>query len=241
MAKTEAPNTGNTLNTFTGFKPEAFKLLNALAKNNNREWFLENKTVYDQELRAPMAALVETLALGFAARDIPLTGDAKKSLFRVNRDVRFSHNKEPYKTNVSAVLSRDGSKTAQGLLYLQLGGSEGAFVASGFYAMEPPSLAAFRQAIANKPEKWLAVTAGLEQSGFALGSDDALKRMPKGFEHYQEEAIASALKQKHFVITQNFSKKSFENPDIVIDIIKFAETARPLLDFGWKAIQGSVK
>ena len=112
MAKTKAPNTSSTLNTFTGFKPEAFKLLNALAKNNNREWFLENKTLYDQELRGPMGALVETLALGFAARDIPLTGDAKTSLFRVNRDVRFSHNKEPYKTNISAVLSRDGSKTA---------------------------------------------------------------------------------------------------------------------------------
>jgi uncharacterized protein (DUF2461 family) len=64
-----------------------------------------------------MGALVEAVTARLANTPLPLCGEAKQSLFRIHRDVRFSADKSPYKTNASAVLSRDGSKTSAGVLY----------------------------------------------------------------------------------------------------------------------------
>jgi uncharacterized protein (TIGR02453 family) len=75
---------------FNGFGPGALPFFHDLGANQTRDWFLANKAVYEGQVRAPLAALVEALAFAFAAHDIPLTGDPKRALFRIHRDVRFS-------------------------------------------------------------------------------------------------------------------------------------------------------
>ena len=101
---------------FTGFPPDAEQFFTALAGNQERSWFTDNKVRYERDVKAPMAALIEDLAEELARRAIPLTGDAKRGLFRIHRDVRFSKDKAPYKLHAGAVLTRDGRKDTPGLL-----------------------------------------------------------------------------------------------------------------------------
>ena len=75
---------------FRGFSPRLFEFFEGLAAHQTRDWFLAHRADYDENVKAPMTAIVESLALAFAAHDIPLTASAERSLFRLNRDVRFS-------------------------------------------------------------------------------------------------------------------------------------------------------
>ena len=84
---------------FKGFTPEVRKFYQELEKNNNKEWFQANKARYEEFVREPAKELVYEMGLRFAKSGLPYYADPKKSLFRVNRDIRFSANKDPYKTN----------------------------------------------------------------------------------------------------------------------------------------------
>src|SRR5712691_6349171 len=91
-----------TPSTFTGFRPEAIQFLVDLAANNDRAWFQPRKADYERLLKEPLEALCVALDEQFRARGIPLRADPAKSPFRIYRDVRFSKDKSPYKTNVGA-------------------------------------------------------------------------------------------------------------------------------------------
>jgi uncharacterized protein (TIGR02453 family) len=212
---------------FTGFGPGALPFLEGLAANQTRDWFLANKPVFERDLRAPLGALVEALAFAFAAHDLPLTGDAKRSLFRMHRDVRFSKDKSPYKTNAGAVLTRDGLKTSDGLLYIQVGGEGGSFMAAGFYHAEPTDLAALRHAIADDGERWPTLRDTL---------GEGLTRIPKGFEAHAGAPIAPVLKLRNFVVRREIAAERLREAELIDDIVDFAGAALPLLRFGWNAL-----
>ena len=221
---------------FAGFTPEATDFLKALAANNNREWFLANKAVHERAVKAPLGALVESLALGFAAHDVPLMGSAKTSLFRINRDVRFSNDKSPYKVNAGAVMSRDGMRRARGLLYFHIG-PEGGLVATGFYAPEPADLALLRLAITRRPKEWLKILADLKKAGLELSREETLARPAKGFET-ADPALAESLKLKGFTIRREIPTARLHSPALQDEIFAFAQTGLPLLQFGWRALTG---
>src|SRR5204863_1252175 len=86
----------------TGFRPEAIQFLADLAENNDRAWFQARKAEYERLLKEPLEALCLALAERFEQRGIPFTSDPVRSPFRIYRDVRFSKDKSPYKTNISA-------------------------------------------------------------------------------------------------------------------------------------------
>ena len=221
---------------FTGFGSQALTFFEALAANQDRGWFAEHKETYEAHIRRPLEALVETLALAFAAHDIPLTGSAKASIFRIHRDTRFAKDKSPYKTNAGAVLSRDGTKDGKGILYVQVGGAEKAFMAVGFYGPEPDDLAALRHAIADAPERWLAMEEALGEASLSLSRDAALARMPKGFEHFADSPVARVLKFRNFITSRQIPPARIFEAGLVDDVIAFAQAALPLLDFGRSAI-----
>ena len=136
------------------FGPELFKFLRDLKRHNTREWFLENKTRYEEVVKEP--------ALGFiAAFDSPLGKISPEflaipkavggSLFRIQRDVRFSKDKSPYKTHVGIrFLHRDGKNVHAPLFYLHLEPG-GCFAGLGIWHPEPPTLESIRQAIVEDP------------------------------------------------------------------------------------------
>ena len=220
---------------FPGFRPAALAFFRDLTVSNEKTWFQANKPTYELEVVRPMALLVPELAAELARRNVPLTGDVKKSLFRINRDVRFSNNKSPYKTHAGAVWSRDGVKMSPGVLYFHFD-PEGSFVAAGFYVPEPPQVAKFRDAQVRRTDEFLAVVAALARQGLSLSREDALKRTPRGFEEYADGPLAVYLKLKSLIVSRPLAVKDVRGPALVTKLADFAATALPLLTFGWAAL-----
>lgn len=220
---------------FTGFGAQALAFLKALAFHQNREWFLENKPLYESDIRAPMGALVVGLAAELTRRGIGLTGDPKRSVFRINRDVRFTKEKHPYKTHAGAALSRDGNKTSTGILYIHVA-PEGSFVAAGFYRPEPPQLAVLRGAIAAAPKRWIALEQQWDAADLTLSREDAMTRLPRGFERAAGSPLAETLKLRSFIVRRTLPAAALRRASLIGSIADFAAAAEPLLRFGWSAI-----
>jgi uncharacterized protein (TIGR02453 family) len=97
---------------FDGFRPAAFTFFRGLAKNNNKAWFESRREIYEVEVREPMKALVEEMDARFGRFGPEIIGDPKRAIFRINRDIRFSRDKSPYKTH-SACWFNHGSAGRQ--------------------------------------------------------------------------------------------------------------------------------
>src|SRR6478672_9127721 len=107
-----------TSTSFRGFGPRALGFFKALDFHQDRAWFQENRSIYEEEVLAPLAAFVEALSAACAEHGIPLQGTPKSAIFRIHRDVRFAKDKKPYKTHAGAVLTRSGAKSDPGLFYI---------------------------------------------------------------------------------------------------------------------------
>lgn len=218
---------------FPGFRDEALAFLRELKHHNERDWFNARKPVYEDEVRWPMRCLVADLARRASERDLPLTGDPKRSVFRIYRDVRFSKNKQPYKTHVSAALTRSGEKGDDGALYVHVEPGR-SFVAVGFWHLERGLLGAWRRRMVEGPGVWLGVRDALAARGLALSNDDeALKRLPRGFTDYAESDVADYLRWKSFLVERPVDDAAVQHPDFTELVLDVAEGARPLLEFGW--------
>ncbi len=220
---------------FSGFGPQALPFFKALAFHQTKDWFEANRAIYEGDVKAPFGDLVEALAARFAKEKIPLKGDRKASLFRINRDVRFAKDKSPYKTNAGAALTRSGSKSDPGLIYVHIA-NEGCFAAAGFHQPEPEALARLRAAIVRAPKAWRAMTAKLAKGDLTLEDEDAMKRAPRGFEDIEDPQIAAAVRNRSFICSRPIAAARLAQPGLVDDIVAFARDALPLLEWGWSAV-----
>lgn len=100
---------------FPGFSPEAFEFLRGLKQNNNRDWFTARKETYETELKEPLSLLLTDGARRLEQNDLPLTAHPKDSRFRIHRDLRFTDDKTPYKTNIGGVFDRSGHRAGSRL------------------------------------------------------------------------------------------------------------------------------
>ena len=154
---------------FEGFGPGACRFYEELADNNSRDWFAGNRDRYEAEVRAPLEYLLDDLAGEF--------GEGK--VFRPNRDVRFSKDKSPYKTNAAAVISSDGERRS---LYIQIS-ADGLMVGGGAYWLAGEPLDRLRSAVDDDrtgPELE-AIVADLQAAGAATGAHESLKTAPRGY------------------------------------------------------------
>jgi uncharacterized protein (TIGR02453 family) len=220
---------------YSGFGPQTLPFLKALGFHQSKEWFEENRALYEAELQEPMAALMDDLAVRFKEEEIPLTCSRKTSVFRINRDVRFSKNKEPYKTNLGAVATRSGSKKDPGLLYINIA-PDNCFLAAGFYRLEGEELRAFREAIIGRPGAFRGAAAPLIQRGHSFIERDKLKRPPRGFEGVENVETLELLKLKHMALSRPFDEKLLEGRALIDEMMAVARAALPLLEFGWRIV-----
>ena len=102
QSKTRSKAASNTPEKFTGFRPAALTFLRGLARNNKREWFEANRERYETEVKRPLQVLVEEIDARLGEIAPEMVGNPKRSIFRIYRDVRFSKDKSPYKTNAAA-------------------------------------------------------------------------------------------------------------------------------------------
>ena len=224
---------------FDGIPPAGFAFLRELAAHNDRAWFTPRKADYHEMVESPLRALAAAVAEALAARKVGLTCDPLKAVFRLHRDVRFSPDKRPYKTHAGAVLSRDGRKGGNGVLYLHIEPA-GSFAACGFYQPDPATLAALRRALVARPARLQRVLTPLRQAGLDLSRDDALRRPPRGFED-APAAVADVLRLRHLIVRHELEEARLTQPAVVSEIADFAAACRALLAFGWEVADGVAK
>lgn len=220
---------------FPGFGPKALAFFKALKFHQDKAWFEDNRALYQSDVLDPMVALLDDLTEAYAKKSIPLRAEGKRSIFRIHRDVRFSKDKSPYKTHCGATLTRFGGKLDQGLVYLHID-PEGCFMAAGFHMLEPAELAKLRQAIAGKPAKVAAMQAALQKGRLALTSEFQLSRIPRGFDALKGGPLDGVIRLKSFLVEEPMSQTEIQSPKLAQQILNFTLRARPLLDFGWAAL-----
>jgi uncharacterized protein (TIGR02453 family) len=153
---------------FSGFGPHAIAWFTGLEQDNSREYFAATRPRYDQHVREPLLALFAELAGEFGG---------EPRMFRPHRDVRFSPDKRPYKTQASAMLHG-----ASGALYYAEISADGLFAASGMYQMARDQLERFRKAVDDPPsgEQLDGLVRAAEAAGLRIGMS-ALKTAPRGY------------------------------------------------------------
>lgn len=214
----------------------ALDFLRGLAANNNKPWFEANRETYETALKQPMAALIGAVSAELARRALPLEGDPKRSSFRIHRDVRFSKDKSPYKTATGAVWYRQGSsKDGAGVLYFHLAPG-GCFAAAAFYRPEPEVLECIRERIRVHPDRFMAVQTELAAAGLSFSREDALSRMPRGFEDLRNSEVAPALLLRSFLVRRELTEKQVGGAGLISAIADLAADAQTLLRFGWDAV-----
>jgi uncharacterized protein (TIGR02453 family) len=173
----------------------------ALAGNNNREWFHENKKRYENDVKAPFESLVQQLITMMQKLDPEILVTPKECIFRIYRDTRFSKDKTPYKLHMAAGVGRDGKSHSSGRpgIYFQLGPEEIA-IAGGLYKPEKEMLARIRQAIVDDPAR---VRRILEEKKFretfgGIGDEDKNKLLPKEFREYGNDLPILFNKSYHY-------------------------------------------
>ena len=196
--------------SFDGFSREGLQFLADLAANNDRAWFQPRKADYERLLKQPLEELIVALGERFVARDIPLVADPARSPFRFYRDVRFSKDKSPYKTNIAASFPWATGRGPGG--YFSMGPGE-IYTGGGLWHPEPAQLAAWRSAIASRPAD---VHAAVEDPGFvrAYGKveGDSLKRTPAGFP--ADHPDAELLRLKDIIFSRRLSDEDAFSPDL---------------------------
>lgn len=192
-----------------------FKFLKALASHNEKPWFDANKKTYDA-CKKEFTAVIDKVIRHASKFDGDLQGlEASKTLFRINRDVRFSKDKSPYKTNFGASINPGGKKSNIPGYYVHMEPGK-SFLAGGCWGPEPNVLAAIRQEI---DYNWEDFTKIINHKDFKtyfkkLSEEDKLKNPPKGYD--AENPMIDILKNRHFVVVQPISdKQAFdENFDV---------------------------
>lgn len=209
--------------------PHVFDFLKKLTVHNNREWFTENKHLYT-EAKENVTAFLEELIHEMSEFDQELAKiDAKKSLFRIYRDTRFSKDKIPYKTNFGASLGMGkGSQKGGYYLHLEPGKS---FIAGGIYMPEASVLRELRKEISLYGKEFLAVLNHKDFKKYfpELDQDNKLKKIPQGFE--KEDPMAEYLKLKSFIVVYYLKDEEIMDKNAVKNLTEIFSVMKPLNDF----------
>jgi uncharacterized protein (TIGR02453 family) len=217
---------------FSGFSEEAFRFLRGLKKNNNRDWFLSRKAIFEEQLQAPMTLLMRAIESEMKKNKVPLLAKPKAILSRISRDVRFSANKDPYHNFLSGTLVRNGRKGAPGVLYVHIDDKE-PFAAVGFWQPERTVLTNWRLRMQAEPQPFLGLVQQLENKKLALAEEHRLQRMPRGFTAADGSPIAEYLRFESFVLVRPITKAETMSAELPYLVTRFVLDAKPLLDYGW--------
>lgn len=216
--------------------PFILKFLQSLSKNNDREWFEKNKPDYlkaKEDFDEFLAKLLEELSRW----DEGLAGlNPKKLAFRIYRDVRFSKDKRPYKTNMGAGFSPGGKMVQEPGYYLHIEPGNRSFLAGGLYMPDPSNLAKIRQEIDYDADKLLKIlkSTKFKKTFPALGDFDKLKTSPKGYA--RDHPHLELLKHKSFIVSHSFSDSEVKDKKFLKKVVEAARIAKPLNDFLQEAI-----
>ena len=180
------------------FTNNTLKFLRQLKRHNDRDWFRAHRNEYESHVRSPMIETIERLAIDLSTFAPDLIASPKLSMYRIYRDTRFSLDKSPFKTHVSAVFPhRKLTKHGSAGLYFQVA-TDHVLVGAGIYAPESRQLYQLRQHLATNLKRFKAIVESLTfRRSFGEITGQRLKRIPKGFD--AEDPAAEYLKLRQFL------------------------------------------
>ncbi len=208
---------------------ETLNFLSALAINNNREWFNENKPLY-LKAKENVEIVVNEVIAGVAQFDQSIERlEAKNCMFRIYKDTRFSKDKTPYKTNIGASLVEKGPKTlnhAGYYIHIQPGQS---FLAGGVYMTEPQNLKAIRSAISQNKDTFLKILNKKTFRDHLELRGDRLVKVSQGFD--KNDPMADYLKFKQFTVFHPLSDAEVLDGGFVAHCINICKEIYPFNQF----------
>lgn len=212
-----------------------FSFLNKLKFNNNKEWFTKNKSLYDY-LKLDFEKLVSDFIKEIAKFDSEIGAlTPKDCVFRIYKDVRFSKDKTPYKTNFGGYFVKSGRKSGMAGYYIHIEPGE-CFIGGGIYMPPPPILKKLREEIQNNFEEFEKIIATKDfQKYFKEISGSKTTLMPKGFD--KNFKGAEYLKFKDYTVIYSVKDDFYLNKDAFKKSIEIFKTMKPFNDFLNKGLQ----
>lgn len=201
--------------------------LTDLSKNNNKEWFLQNKERY-QKAHSDFKEFIDHLIPIMAKTDPLIQGlSAKDCVYRIYRDVRFSKDKTPYKTHFGANIAPGGRKSKKAGFYVHIEPNGTSVTGGGLYMPEPPVLKALRNEFLQVPEELIEILEEKKFKKYFSGLwGDKLKLAPKGFPKDFEHI--DLLKFKSYVVIHELNNKTLQSNSLLNYLTKVHETMYPL-------------
>jgi uncharacterized protein (TIGR02453 family) len=212
------------------FPQEGLQFLRSLKRHNNREWFLEHKSTYENHVKQPMTDLIEELAVEFKTFAPEMIASPKVSSYRIHRDTRFSNDKSPYKTHVAAVFPRTGLAKHEGAgFYLHIAPDE-LLIGGGLYMPLPEDLRAIRAHIAESPQRLIGIVKGRSfRKLFGEIRGEKLSRVPRGFP--ADHPAADYLRHKQFLAGRTFDSQVATTRNFFGLVVETFRTMLPLVRF----------
>jgi uncharacterized protein (TIGR02453 family) len=218
------------------FTPELFRFLGQLKRNNDREWFAANKTRYEAVVRDPVlkfvadfAPILVNISPHFIADPSPSGG----SMMRIYRDMRFSRDKGPYKTEVAILFWHEKGKGEAPAFYLRFEPGN-SMVGGGLWRPEPKTAKQIREAIARNPAKWKqAISAREFRASFGMGGE-SLRRPPRGYE--ENHPFIEDIKRKDFVAVAMLRDSEVYGAGFQGTLMKHFQALVPYLTFLTEAV-----
>ena len=220
-------------------EPQTLKFLSQLKKNNNKPWFDAHRAQYEAA-RIDFSNFIQLVIDALAKSDTTITGiTSKDSQFRINRDVRFSKDKRPYKENFGAFIARGGKKSIYAGYYFHLAPGN-SFAGGGLWHPEPANLKKVRQEI---DYNWDEFQSILKNKNFKktfgdlyMGDDVSLKRMPKGYE--EDNAAINYLKLQSLIAETKIADEDLTKASLHKKLVTAFQALQPLLNFINRSLDG---
>ena len=219
------------------FELETLAFLDDLLANNNREWFKENKSRYEEQVLDVALRFIQSMqeplaviAPHFVAQPTRIGG----SLMRVYRDTRFSKNKTPYKTNIGIQFRHEQAKNVHSPgYYVHIDPSQ-VFVGVGMWRPESDALLGIRERISTKPAEWKRVISDREFQRYFDLSGESLKRPPRGFD--KDHECIDDIKRKSFLAVNELQRSDALSPQFQKTVEASFKAAAPFMRFLCKSV-----
>ena len=202
--------------------------LKDLAENNNRDWFAENRKRYETS-KKDLEQLVAAVLKGVSEFESLPNTEVKDCIFRINRDIRFSKDKSPYKQWFSAAIGPGGRHSGRTDFYLHIQPGE-SFLGAGMWAPTPKHLAKFRQEIDFNPQGLKSIIDAPEfRDYFPEIWGESLQRSPKGYpDNHPDIAL---LKRKQLFFMHKYSDAEVTSPGFADEVVKGCRLIKPYCEF----------
>jgi uncharacterized protein (TIGR02453 family) len=219
-----------TKSTFPGFSPDARSFLRALKRNNRRDWFQPRKEKYEALIKMPMLELIHALNGEFARFAPDYITPPEKAIYRIYRDTRFSHDKTPYKTHISAIFPRRTAVKREGAVFYFHFTEKDLLAFGGVYGPDRDELLAYRTLLAGRHAEFEEILGDKKLRQMVGGLEgEQLSRVPKGF--FCDHPAEGLLRHRQWYLEAMLDIKLLTTPRLLPELARYFAVMAPFVEF----------